>query len=351
MRKEQSLLATQDALSRRNFLRHSAFILAGSLFTPSLFARPRRSITYVERAAFTMGSIVTIKAYTDDEKECLRGIDEAFREMKEIDRLMSVFDERSQLSLVNHHSHEREIVVDERIIEVLTRAKEYSALTNEAFDVTVEPLMELYGFRDEAAAHSFPSDRQIAETLESVGMRNVTLDSRLSTVLLRHPKTRLDFGGIAVGYAIDRSVSILKSHGVTSALINHSGDLFAIGSPPEEDAWDVGIVDPMHPDSIITTLQIRDEALSTSGNYEKFIEADGRTIGHLLDPHSGKSPSTILSGTVIAPTAIEADALSTGLFVMGIEQQDQLIKRSHNLRFVGVTKNGQNVEVTRISSG
>lgn len=297
-----------------------------------------------------MGSIVTVTAYCDDEVLCDHAIDQAFREMKAVDRLMSVFDTQSQVSLVNRHAGKAEVHVDRRIIEVLNQAKAYSDLTGGAFDVTVEPLMELYGFRDENTIHHFPSDRQITEVLDGVGVDKITVDTQRSTVVLEHEKTRLDFGGIAVGYAIDRAVGILKSYGIESALINHSGDIYALGTLPREDAWEVGITDPLRPEEIITTLFIKDQALSTSGNYQNFIEAEGHTVGHLLNPRTGQPASTILSATTIADTAIEADALSTGFFVLGIDKAKAIIEHSKNLQCIAVVQKGGDEEIVKLCS-
>ncbi|HTK82381.1 MAG TPA: FAD:protein FMN transferase [Bacteroidota bacterium] len=327
--------------SRRTFLKLSTGLLLGTTLRPfQSFAKTITPMRYVERAAFAMGSIVTFKAYCGDEARCNLAIDEAISEMKSVDRLMSVFDEQSQLSAVNNRAFDKELVVDTRIIEVLQSAKKYSALTGGAFDITVEPLMELYGFRDDKSIHHFPTDKQIAITLDAVGMRNVAVDASRSTVNLRYAQTKLDLGGIAVGFAIDRAITILKEHGIESALVNHSGDIYALGAPPDEEAWEVGIVDPMEPENIITSVTIRDQALSTSGNYENSIEADGGSIGHILDPASGRTASKILSSTVIAPTASGADALSTGMFVLGIDKSRNIIRQSDAIRCIAVIRDG-----------
>ena len=173
-------------------------------------------------------------------------------------------------------------------------------------------------------------------------MRNVAFDAKRSVVNLTSASTKVDLGGIAVGFAIDRAITILKNYGIESALVNHSGDIYALGSPPDEDAWDVGIVDPLNPENVITSVRICNQALSTSGNYENFVEAEGKTIGHLLDPISGRTASKILSSTVIAPGAIEADALSTGFFVLGIEKSKTIIRQSEGLRCIAIVRDGGN---------
>lgn len=307
--------ALTGGIPRRTFLRTAAAAAFGTLCSPFINFSRAASGAPLERAAFTMGSIVTFTVYEEDERAADAAVDEAIREMKRIDTLMSVFDPASQLSHVNGQRGREEVAVDTRIIEVCLRAEEFHRLTGGAFDPTVEPLMRLYGFRDDATEHRFPTDAEIARTLEAVGMGNVEVDPARGTIGLTHGGTKLDFGGIAVGYAVDRAAAILTSRGITSGLINHSGDLYAIGRPPDSERWSIGIRDPQNPEGIITTMTIRDQALCTSGNYEHFIRAGGRTIGHILDPWTGRGAETLLSSTVVAPTACEADALSTAVFV------------------------------------
>ena len=181
----------------------------------------------------------------------------------------------------------------------------------------------------------------------SIGMDKVTINRRSSTVALEHPKTRLDFSGIAVGYAIDGAVNILKAHGIVSALINHSGDIYALGAPLAEDSWTMGITDPMHSEEIITTVQIKNQALSTSGNYQNFLIEDGHIVGHILDPRTARPASTLLSSTVIADNAIEADALSTGSFVLGGRESKAILQKTENVRFIGVVQKGDGEELLR----
>jgi len=337
--------------SRRQFLQLSSTLLLGTALRPiSIFGRSTSSLPLVERAIFTMGSIVTIKAYHADEGLCGIAIDEAFHEMKIVDSLMSVFDERSELSLLNREGGKREITVDSRIIEITEHARQFYRRTGGAFDPTIEPLMALFGFRDEKQFHHCPSDQTIAATLESVGMNRVVTDSERSSMNFEHPRTQLDFGGIAVGYAIDRAVLALKARGIESAIVNHSGDIYAIGAPPDDDAWEIGITDPGATDAVITTVRIRNQALSTSGNYRNFIKEDGNIIGHILNPSTGHTASAILSGTVIASTALEADALSTGFFVLGVEQSRHVLRELSNVQFIAVRKHHGSEQLITIRS-
>lgn len=324
-------------LSRRTFLRlSSAFALGSALRPLSAFA----SAMLVERAAFVMGSVVTIKAYADDARLCNGSIDRAFGAMREIDAAMSVYAASSEVSALNRHAYKRPVACSAGLAEVLQAAARYSSLTEGAFDITLQPLSELYGFRDGPGTDRFPSDSEIAAVMEGSGMRNVAVDRSCGSVAFGHRRTRIDLGGIAVGHALDRAAAILRSDGIGAALINHSGDIVAIGTPPDEpEGWEIGITDPRRPDAVATTVRIRDEALATSGNYRSVRRIEDRTIGHILDPASGRSASALLSSSVIAPTALAADALSTGTFVLGAVRSE-LIIREPNTRMIAVAHGG-----------
>ncbi|MBI3193156.1 MAG: FAD:protein FMN transferase, partial [Ignavibacteriae bacterium] len=233
LRTRRTVQPIVHSTSRREFLRVTSLVTVGASLIPlKIFSKEILPLKEIKRAAYTMGSIVTFTAYHEDERLCNIAIDEAIKEMKTIDKLMSVFEANSQLSFVNRHSYQQEVTVDFRIIEVLEHAKKYYQLTEGAFDVTIEPLMQLYGFRDDTSVLRFPTDKQITDILDSVGMNKVTINQQLSTVNYEYEKTKIDFGGIAVGYALDRVVNILKKYGIKNALINHSGDIYALGTPP-----------------------------------------------------------------------------------------------------------------------
>jgi thiamine biosynthesis lipoprotein len=338
--------------SRRKFLRSAALGAIGVVLSPGfriVRAAADTSGVFRSRSALSMGSVLQVHLYGSSLSKCDEAIESVFSEFRRLEKLMNVFDETSQISRINREAFNLPTTADLATIELIGKARQLSRLTDQSFDITIEPLMKRYGFRHESI-RSFPTDKELGEMIDSVGMDKIILDSRDLTVQFLHPLTRIDLGGIAVGYAIDRGVAILKERGIESALINHSGDLYALGSPPGEEAWTVGITDPDHTEDIITTVSIRNQALATSGNYEHFVEAGGIRIGHLLDPSTGKNSSMMLSGTVIAPTAIEADALSTGLFVLGIEKTRLLFSRLKRTEFISVIRADDGKELVRLIS-
>ena len=234
--------------SRRRFLKLSSAIALGAALRPSSLFADTASVL-VERAAFTMGSIVTIKVYAENVPLAESAIREAFEIMKAVDAGMSVYAPSSGLCGLNRHGHGRAVACSADLIGLLAACADYNRSTHGAFDVTIEPLMELYGFRSDGGAGRYPSDRQIAGCLDGVGMKNVLIDRSARTVSLAHPGTRIDLGGIAVGFALDRAAALLRSRGIMCALINHSGDLIAIGAPPGDRGWEIGITDPVRPDT------------------------------------------------------------------------------------------------------
>lgn len=328
-----------NIFNRRDFLKLSGILIAGKLILPSKIFSTIKQTSKVLRSTFTMGSIVTVEAHCDDKVLCNLAINEAFDEMKTIDKLMSVFDDSSQVSLINNFAKKEAVKVDSRIIELIKYAQDISQRTDGNFDITVEPLMQLYGFRSDDEITEMPSDKKLHEVLSAVGMENIVINENESSVFLNNSKTKIDFGGVAVGYAMDRAVSILKSYGIESALINHSGDIYAIGSHPDETAWKIGIVDPTKQSEIVTTINLKDEALATSGNYSNFVKIETRRVGHILNPKKGELDDKFLNISLIAPKAAEADALTTGLFVFDIDKANFFFAINEHLKYFAILSN------------
>ncbi len=345
--------------SRRTFLKDGALICAGVVLvspfsyflkSPSL----RRDSILVQRATFTMGTIVQASVVGDSHSHCNHAIDLIFREFYRIDRLMSVFKTDSQISQINRQAGRASVHVDGSVLEILGLANQVSSTTNGAFDVTIEPLMELWGFRSEAhlqaGSQRRPSDREIAETLHAVGHHNVIIEQNSLSVVLAHPRSRIDLGGIAVGYSLDRAAEILRAEGVESALINHSGDLFALGSPPDSDAWEVRIADPLQPERACTSVQLRDRAMSTSGSYGNFREIESERFGHIIDPTDGFPSEAVLSTTAIAPNAVAADGLSTASFVLGPERSEAVLRRFTDVELISIIRRDGKLELVHQQS-
>ena len=244
---------------------------------------------------------------------------------------MSNWIEDSEISRLNNESKGRPIEVSRELFDIIEASFKYSRMTSGAFDITARPIVKLWGFQ--GGSPKLPTDKEIASTLELVGYHRVGLDRKNLTVSLP-AGMQIDLAGIGKGYGVDRCVSILKEHGVKSALVNLSGNMYAIGSPFGREYWSIGIREPHGEEGIVGKLLLKDEAVATSGNYENFVMIEGRRYGHIVDPSTGRTVDHILAVTVIAPGALAADALSTGMFVLGPEAGAAAAEKIPGLRAV-----------------
>jgi FAD:protein FMN transferase len=282
---------------------------------------PREPYT---KETFVMGTKawVTVAGLSDADAE--RAARAAFREMYRIESVMSTWRPSSEISRLNGGAGGAPVTISRELYSLIDSSFFYSRATAGAFDVTVRPLVRLWGFQ--GGEPKLPSDEEIASALSLVGYAAIVLDSAASTAALP-AGMQIDLAGIAKGYAVDRCVAVLAGLGVRSALVNIGGNIFAMGAPPGKKGWTIGVRDPNGGLDMVGTLVIRDEAVATSGNYENFVEIDGARYGHIIDPRTGRPVSRVLSVTVVAPTGLASDALSTGLFVLGPDEARAAVGR------------------------
>jgi thiamine biosynthesis lipoprotein len=255
-----------------------------------------------------MGALCTITAYGPDETAARAAVGRAFDAIKAADALLSDYNEKSELSRLNAAG---EAKVSPELLAFLKRATECCDASGGAFDVTVGALMRQWGFRGGKARQ--PADEELKRAREARGFRidgeNVTLTKG----------ALLDPGGLGKGWAVDRAVAELKKSGISAATVDFGSTVHALGAPPGASGWVVGIRDPFDSDRLIGTVTLKDESLSTSGSYERFVEIDGEKFCHILDPRSGRPVAGMASVSVVGPSGSETDFLSTSLFVLGVE--------------------------------
>ena len=283
-----------------------------------------------------MGTRVAVELWSEDAALAERAMDAVIAEMRRTDELMSTYRPESQLSQVNAHAHERPIVVDADIITVVERGLEMSRLSGGAFDITYASVGYLYDYR----AHQRPTDAEIAAALPGVDYRQVVVDRDARTIRFLKQGVRIDLGGIAKGYAVDRAVERLRELGIRHAMVNAGGDTRLIGDRRGKP-WIVGIRDPRAEGRMVTRLPLADESISTSGDYERYFEEDGVRYHHILVPGTGKSASEVRSATIIGPDATQTDGLSTTVFVLGVERGMELVSRLPGIEAVIVDKDGR----------
>ena len=292
----------------------------------------------ITHETFVMGTAAWITIHGLSEEEAQAASEEAFRELHRIDAMMSNWKKESEISLLNRGSDGEPYDISRELYHLLERSLYYSRITGGAFDITARPLVRLWGFQG-GSAH-IPDLHEIEETMLLVGYEKVMLDGE-STSIMMPPGMELDLAGIAKGYGVDRAAAVLRERGAENGLVNLGGNIYAFGAAPGEKGWRVGIRDPRGGRRVIGSLVLVDEAVSTSGNYENYVEIEGAVYGHIIDPRAGRPVSHMLSVTVVALTAIEADALSTGLFVLGPESGEKALQHVPGARALFAIPNGR----------
>jgi thiamine biosynthesis lipoprotein len=240
--------------------------------------------------------------------------------MRRIDNLMSSYKPDSELSHINNNAADGPVTVSEELLSLIMRSLDYSVITAGAFDITYASAGQYYDYRKGRK----PSDQQLEQALPAINYRHVKIDPQASTIEFLHPGVRIDLGGIAKGYAVDRSMEILQNAGVENAIVSAGGDSRVIGKRWDRP-WNVGIRDPRNNDAIVSMIPLENSAISTSGDYERYFEEGGVRYHHILNPGTGKSPHGIYSSSIIGAMATDTDALSTSVFVLGVEEGLQLV--------------------------
>jgi thiamine biosynthesis lipoprotein ApbE len=296
-----------------------------------------------------MGTTFSITIDGHDDPASAAGA--AFDEIRRIDRLLSTYKAESEISTVNRRAAAGPIPVGDCFWDVVLASKHYHHLSDGSFDPTIYPLMQLWGFTRKEGR--LPAQSEIDAVLPLVGFEKITLADPAHTIRFERDKMALDFGGIAKGYSVDRAIAILKQRGVANAIVDAGGNFFALGTPAERGHWRVGIRHPLKADSLIATLPISNGSAATSGNYERFFEIDGRKYCHIIDPRSGRPVEGMLSATVVADTAMAADALSTSVFVLGEGKGMALIESLPGVEGMLIVQDKQSADGFRIilSSG
>jgi thiamine biosynthesis lipoprotein len=283
-----------------------------------------------------MGTRITVELWSDDEDRAERAIDAVLDEMRHIDESMSTYKPSSEVSRVNAGAADGPMPISKELYDLLTTAREYSVITEGAFDITYASVGYLYDFRRRVR----PNDSQIAAALPAVNYRHVLLDPKKQTVRFSQPGVRIDLGGIAKGYAVDCGIDVLKRLGFTRAYVSAGGDSRIIGDRFGKP-WMVGIRDPRKQDGeVITRIPLVDAAISTSGDYERYFEEDGVRYHHIIDPRTGHSASKVRSATIIGPYAMRTDGLSKTAFVLGPDKAMEIYDRIDDIDAIIVKLDG-----------
>ena len=307
-------LLPQSVLSRRSFLAVAVSGTAGLLFPGPALPQPRSSPPSLLRSLPIMGTAVECQAFHGLPGRARQAVEAAFAAVEQVDRDMSLYRPESDIGRLNRQTGLLDVRVRESTAAVLRESLNIARASHGALDVTVTPLLAQWGFF--SVREGAPNPKQIEAALALVDYHHVRLDDANGTVRLAQPRMQLDLGGIAKGYAVDQAVEALQRHGVRG-MVNAGGDLRLLGRHPDGAPWVVGIQHPLMLSRLLLALSLDEGAIATSGNYLRYRVYNGRRYGHLLHPQNGYPADTALSMTVVAPTAMRADALATAALVMG----------------------------------
>lgn len=284
------------------------------------------------QVGFYFDTVVTMQVYTDDEQL----LSDAQAECQRYDNLLSKTHEGSDVWNINHAQGQRVAVAPETR-EILEKALEYSRLSSGVFDITVEPCVALWDFTGEGMG-VLPDEAALEEAAAKVDWTQVDVNDE--GVLLPKGMT-IDLGAIAKGYITDRIADFLRDRGVESGFLNFGGNVLVIGNKPDGSEWNIGIQDPLgkRDQNIVGAARVSDQAVVTSGIYERGFDLDGVRYHHILDTSSGWPVQNELAGvSIISPRAFDADALSTTVFAMGVEKGTEFIEGLEGIEAIFVTR-------------
>lgn len=272
-----------------------------------------------------MGSRFDITVVVMDQEIGFINIEEAVAEIQRIEKMISSWDENSETSLINKNAGIKPVKVSLELIKLIERSKQISEITDGAFDISYASMDQIWKF--DGSMTLFPTPEEIKKSVEKVGYENIILDVDAQTVFLKNKGMKIAFGAIGKGYAADKAKELLMSKDVKAGIINASGDLTTWGTKPNGENWLIGIANPLSKDKIFSWLPVVESSVATSGNYEKFVNFNGKKYTHIIDPRTGYPSSGINSVSILAKSAELCDALATAIFIMGKEAGLSLINQ------------------------
>ncbi len=278
------------------------------------------------RTQFIMGTLVEITVSHSDPEIIQTATTQAFDEMKRIEQLMSTYLPSSEISRINRAAGKEAIPVSREVEEVIREGIYWSKQSAGAFDITVEPLVQLWDFDGEKEI--IPNENTIRKTASLVNFRDIEI--RDHTVKLKKRGMAINVGGLAKGYAVDRATSILRGM-VPSGIVNAGGDLFAFGQKSKQASWNIGLQHPRKPQDLLAAFAVKNQAIATSGDYQRYFIKDGIRYHHIFDPQTGKPARLMISATIITTEVMDADALATAVFVMGPDKGIEWVDSMDNV--------------------
>ena len=292
-----------------------------------------------KRKLWMLGSPFEVTAVAKDTVAANLYIDMAVAETKRIENLISDWIPTTPISEVNRNAGIKPVKVNSEVFDLVARALKISEITDGAFDISYASMDKIWKF--DGTMKTMPTKEAIKKSVEKIGYKNVILDKKEQTIFLKIAGMKLGLGGIGQGYIADKVKDLLFSKGCTSGIINVSGDINAWGKQPDGKLWTIGIVNPLNKNKIFATFPLEDSAVETSGSYEKYVIFDGIRYSHIIDPRTGYPAKGVVSVSVFAKQTEIADALATGIFVMGVDVGLDLVNQIKGIECIIVDDQGK----------
>ena len=322
-------------INGRIFLKLAAYAAVSvAILCLGITSCSKKNLTRATSTRLAMGTTVTIIFLYSPGVDSEKAMNDAFDEIKRLSGIMSHYSEDSEVSRLN-----REGILenaDPQLLEVVERALELNKLTKGAFDITILPIIEL--FKNSFKENKIPQDKEIKQVLELVGSDKIEIKG--NTIKLKKKGMKITLDGLAKGYIVDMASKILLNHEIKNHLINAGGDIKAVGLREDGKPWKVAIQDPARKNNHLDVIELTDSSVATSGNYENYFDAE-KIFHHIADPKTGFSPVLNSSASIIAPTAMEADALATALMVMAPDYGIPFINNLSGREALIVTREGK----------
>lgn len=297
------------------------------------------SQTIYKKKLAMLGSPFEISVVASDSIKANEYSNLAINEVKRIENLISDWIPTTQISEINKNAGIQPVKVDEEVFDLVERAIKISKLTKGAFDISYASMDKIWKF--DGSMKEMPTPETIKKSVERIGYQNIILDKESKTIFLKLSGMKLGLGGIGQGYIADKVKELLQSKGCNSGLVNVSGDINTWGKQPNGELWTVGIVNPMNKNKVFATFPLDNSAVETSGNYEKFVTFNGIRYSHIIDPRTGYPATGIVSVSVFAKQTEIADALATGIFVLGVEVGLDLVNQLKGIECIIVDDKGK----------
>ena len=292
-----------------------------------------------KRKLYMLGSPFEVTVVAKDTVMANEYINLAVAETKRIENLISDWIPSTQISEVNKNAGIKPVKVDQEVFDLVERALKISQITKGAFDISYASMDKIWKF--DGSMKTMPSAEAIKKSVEKIGFKNIILNSKTQTIFLKISGMKLGLGGIGQGFIADKIKELLFSKGCTSGLVNVSGDINAWGKQPDGKLWTIGIINPLNKNKVFATFPLEDNAVETSGSYEKYVMFNGIRYSHIIDPRTGYPATGIVSVSVFAKQTEIADAMATGIFVMGVEVGLDLVNQIKGIECIIVDDRGK----------